>query len=102
MPKKPTVLMILDGWGVRSPSADNAISICEPGNYYELASSYPYTELICSGNEVGLPQGQMGNSEVGHLNIGSGRTVFQEITRISNAIKDGSGIFGGYRTCPQK
>lgn len=90
MPKKPTVLMILDGWGVRPPAPDNAISLCNPGNYQELARSYPYTELICSGNEVGLPQGQMGNSEVGHLNIGSGRTVFQEITRISNAIKDGS------------
>lgn len=90
MTKKPTVLMVLDGWGVRPPAPDNAISRCNPNNYYELTSKFPYTELICSGQEVGLPQGQMGNSEVGHLNMGSGRIVFQEITRISNAIKDGS------------
>jgi len=82
--------MVLDGWGVRSPAPDNAISRCNPNNYYELVSKYPYTELISSGQEVGLPQGQMGNSEVGHLNMGSGRIVFQEITRISIAIRDGS------------
>ncbi|MGB4304302.1 MAG: 2,3-bisphosphoglycerate-independent phosphoglycerate mutase [Syntrophomonadaceae bacterium] len=90
MSKKPTVLMVLDGWGVRPPAPDNAITLCNPYNYDELVRTFPYTELICSGEEVGLPQGQMGNSEVGHLNMGSGRIVFQEVTRISKAIKEGS------------
>ncbi|HOB11994.1 MAG TPA: 2,3-bisphosphoglycerate-independent phosphoglycerate mutase [Syntrophomonadaceae bacterium] len=90
MPKKPMVLIVLDGWGVRPPAPDNAISCCNPFFYNQLCSEYPYTELVCSGLDVGLPKGLMGNSEVGHLNIGSGRIVFQEITRISNAIEDGS------------
>lgn len=84
------VLMILDGWGVRADAPDNAISRCSPHHFDNLQVNYPYTELTCSGKEVGLPEGQMGNSEVGHLNMGSGRTVYQEITRISNAIEDGS------------
>lgn len=90
MRKKPVVLIVLDGWGVRPPAPDNAISSCNPSFYNLLRSQYPYTELVCSGREVGLPKGQMGNSEVGHLNMGAGRIVFQEITRISNAIEDGS------------
>jgi len=87
---KPVVLMILDGWGLRDSAGDNAVTLAEPANFYRLRDNYPYTCLQCSGLNVGLPRGQMGNSEVGHLNIGSGRIVYQEITRISNAIEDGS------------
>jgi len=90
MTKKPLVLMILDGWGTRHDCRDNAITVANPVNFYALKEKYPATLLKCSGKDVGLPTGQMGNSEVGHLNMGSGRTVYQEITRISNAIEDGS------------
>lgn len=90
MPNKPVVLMILDGWGVRPPAQDNAITRCSPRHFEFLQANYPYTELVCSGKEVGLPEGQMGNSEVGHLNMGSGRIVYQEITRISNEIEQGT------------
>lgn len=75
MPKKPMMLIVLDGWGVRPPAPDNAVSCCDPSFYNYLCSHYPYTELVCSGLDVGLPKGLMGNSEVGHLNIGSGRIV---------------------------
>ncbi|NLB88310.1 MAG: 2,3-bisphosphoglycerate-independent phosphoglycerate mutase [Syntrophomonadaceae bacterium] len=87
---KPIVLMILDGWGDRSETDCNAVSLANPQNFYKLRAKYPSTLLSCSGKDVGLPEGQMGNSEVGHLNIGSGRIVYQEITRISNAIEDKS------------
>ena len=90
MSKKPVVLMILDGWGYRSACADNAISRANPSNFYRLQSNYPHTLLKCSGQDVGLPGGLMGNSEVGHLNIGAGRIVYQEISRISKAIADKS------------
>lgn len=90
MTKQPLVLMILDGWGTRHDCRDNAITEADPVNFYALKDKYPNTLLKCSGQDVGLPAGQMGNSEVGHLNMGSGRTVYQEITRISNAIEDGS------------
>ncbi|NMC27735.1 MAG: 2,3-bisphosphoglycerate-independent phosphoglycerate mutase [Syntrophomonadaceae bacterium] len=93
MPEHPVVLMILDGWGCRESAADNAISLADPVKFESLKNTYPYTELACSGRAVGLPAGQMGNSEVGHLNIGAGRVVFQEITRIDQAIEDGS-FFG--------
>lgn len=82
--------MILDGWGVAPCSKGNAISNANPIRFNQLRQTFPYTELNCSGNDVGLPQGQMGNSEVGHLNIGAGRVVYQEITRITNAIENGS------------
>ncbi len=82
--------MILDGWGTRHACADNAISQANPVNFYSLQATYPHTLLNCSGRDVGLPHDLMGNSEVGHLNIGSGRIVYQEISRISNAIEDGS------------
>ncbi len=90
MPKKPMVLMILDGWGQRCSSDDNAISCANPVHFNTLQAQYPNTLLECSGYAVGLPRGQMGNSEVGHLNIGAGRVVYQEITRICQAIEDGS------------
>ncbi|MDD2585940.1 MAG: 2,3-bisphosphoglycerate-independent phosphoglycerate mutase [Syntrophomonadaceae bacterium] len=90
MGKAPLVLMILDGWGDRVACNDNAISQAHPVYFDSLKSSYPSTLLKCSGKDVGLPGKQMGNSEVGHLNMGSGRTVFQEITRINDAIEKGS------------
>jgi len=90
MNKKPLVLMILDGWGDRAACKDNAITIAHPIHFETLKRQYPHTLLHCSGLEVGLPAEQMGNSEVGHLNIGAGRIVYQEISRISNAIADKS------------
>jgi len=90
MSKQPIVLMILDGWGCGEASPDNAISQAQPVKFGALKAAYPHTLLECSGRAVGLPHGQMGNSEVGHLNIGAGRIVFQEITRIDQAIEDGS------------
>ena len=89
MNRKPVVLMILDGWGNREATADNAVTLAKPENFYALRDKWPTTELKCSGNAVGLPEGQMGNSEVGHLNIGAGRVVYQEITRITRSIETG-------------
>ncbi|MBI5779360.1 MAG: 2,3-bisphosphoglycerate-independent phosphoglycerate mutase [Planctomycetes bacterium] len=83
-------LIIMDGWGVNKHKEGNAIKLSRTPNLSRLENEYPYTELLSSGNAVGLPDGLMGNSEVGHLNIGAGRVVWQEITRIDNAIKDGS------------
>ncbi|MGR6837046.1 2,3-bisphosphoglycerate-independent phosphoglycerate mutase [Syntrophomonas erecta] len=90
MANKPIVLMILDGWGIREDAPDNAITRANPSNFLRYKETFPYTVLKCSGQDVGLPAGQMGNSEVGHLNMGSGRIVYQEITRITTAIEDGS------------
>jgi len=87
---KPLVLIILDGWGVAAPGAGNAITAANTPNFDRWLQKYPNTQLECSGHAVGLPDGQMGNSEVGHLNIGAGRIVPQEFTRISNAIADDS------------
>lgn len=90
MDKKPLLLMILDGWGNRDDCTDNAISRAHPVNFLALSKKYPHTELKCSGLDVGLPDGLMGNSEVGHLNMGAGRIVYQEITRISQSIAEES------------
>ncbi|MDD2320586.1 MAG: 2,3-bisphosphoglycerate-independent phosphoglycerate mutase [Geobacteraceae bacterium] len=87
---KPLLLMILDGWGVSPNRENNSIAIAEPPVMGRLCREYPYTELQASGMAVGLPEGQMGNSEVGHLNIGAGRIVYQDLTRITKAIADGS------------
>jgi 2,3-bisphosphoglycerate-independent phosphoglycerate mutase len=89
MPNKPLVLIIMDGWGVRDSSDFNAIKLAKDQTVNNLAKQYPSTTLGCSGESVGLPEGQMGNSEVGHLNIGAGRIVYQELTRITKSIKDG-------------
>lgn len=87
--KSPILLTILDGWGIgRSDDPFNAIAQAGTPNISRLTNSYPNTTLECSGEAVGLPDGQMGNSEVGHLNIGSGRIVYQELTRISKSIRD--------------
>ena len=89
MGKKITALMILDGFGVREAAEGNAIQLEGTPNIDALKAAYPYTTLGASGMSVGLPDGQMGNSEVGHLNIGAGRIVYQELTRITKAIHDG-------------
>ena len=79
---RPLVLIILDGWGYAPPSAANAISLARKPNYDRLLSEYPNTLIHTRGRYVGLPEGQMGNSEVGHLNIGAGRIVYMDITKI--------------------
>lgn len=87
--KKPICLMILDGWGLSSQIEGNAIKQAKTphmDNYFRI---YPNTRLNASGEAVGLPEGQMGNSEVGHLNIGAGRIVYQEFTRINKEIENG-------------
>ncbi len=90
MAPRPVVLIILDGWGEKNSCEKNAIAKADPQEFKALRQNYPYTLLEASGLDVGLPRGQMGNSEVGHLNIGAGRTVHQEITRISQEISDGT------------
>ncbi len=87
---KPLVLMILDGWGQREDAPDNAISQANTPNWDWLRQNGCHTTIETSGEFVGLPVGQMGNSEVGHMNIGAGRIVFQDFTRISLAVEDGS------------
>ena len=86
--KKPVVLMILDGWGLTAPGAGNAISLAQTPEMDALWAKYPHTTLTASGEAVGLPKGQQGNSEVGHLNLGAGRIVYQELTRINKAIAE--------------
>lgn len=85
---KPVVLTILDGWAL-GPDHGNAIKAAKTPVYHSFLADNPHTTLQASGLEVGLPPGQMGNSEVGHLNIGAGRVVYQELTRISKSIMDG-------------
>ncbi len=87
--KKPVALMILDGWGLSDETVGNAVKQASTPNFDRLMSDCPHTTLKASGEDVGLPDGQMGNSEVGHLNIGAGRVVYQELSRIDNAIKTG-------------
>lgn len=87
---KPVMLIILDGWGIGKEYEGNAIYLANTPNYDRLIMDYPNTKLEASGLAVGLPEGQMGNSEVGHLNIGSGRIVYQELTNISKSIKEGN------------
>src|SRR5690625_2667150 len=89
MIKKPVMLIILDGWGIGDNYPGNAIEIGNTPNFDRLMKAYPNTSLEASGLAVGLPEGQMGNSEVGHLNIGAGRVVFQELPRITKAIEEG-------------
>jgi 2,3-bisphosphoglycerate-independent phosphoglycerate mutase len=89
-PARPVVLVICDGWGVRDETEGNAIARARTPNFHRMLSEYPSTRLVASGEDVGLPAGQMGNSEVGHLNLGAGRMVPQDILRIDLAIRDGS------------
>lgn len=88
--KKPVVLCILDGWGERAETLNNAIKTGNTPNWDRLAAAGPKSKLSASGLDVGLPDGQMGNSEVGHMTIGSGRVILQDLPRIDSAIHDGS------------
>ena len=90
MNKTPTTLIIMDGFGIAPPTDDNAVTLANTPVLDGLFRDYAHTTLSASGLDVGLPAGQMGNSEVGHTNIGGGRVVFQDLPRISRAIEDGS------------
>ena len=87
--RKPLILIIMDGFGINSDKKGNAVAAASTPNLDRLFSTYPYTTIGASGMDVGLPDGQMGNSEVGHTNIGAGRVVYQELTRITKSIRDG-------------
>ncbi len=90
MSTKKTLLMILDGWGLGNGDNADVISQVPTPNMDRLKKEYPSSQLFASGENVGLPDGQMGNSEVGHLNIGAGRVVYQDLVKINRAVKDGS------------
>ena len=89
MEKKLAMLMILDGFGINENTDGNAVKLANTPNIDKLMKKYPTTEIYTSGLKVGLPEGQMGNSEVGHTNIGAGRIVYQELTKITKSIEDG-------------
>src|SRR5574341_825762 len=89
MSGKRVLLIVLDGWGISMSRDGNAVALARTPVYTRLMNGSPHTELSASGEAVGLPEGQMGNSEVGHLNLGAGRVVYQDSTRISKAIRDG-------------
>ncbi|AUS10048.1 2,3-bisphosphoglycerate-independent phosphoglycerate mutase [Laceyella sacchari] len=86
---KPVLLCILDGFALRGETEGNAVAQANKPNFDRYWNTYPHTTLTASGNAVGLPEGQMGNSEVGHLNIGAGRVVYQDLTRVTKSIEDG-------------
>lgn len=87
---KSVVLIVLDGWGIAPDGRGNCIYLAHPQNYLSLLNSYPNTQLYASGQPAGLPQGEVGNSEVGHINLGAGRIVYQSLPRINLSIADGS------------
>ena len=89
MKRRPIVLAILDGWGVRTETHGNAIAAADLPHWHHILSTYPWTQLEASGEAVGLPKGVMGNSEVGHINIGSGRVVPQGVVVIDEEIASG-------------
>jgi 2,3-bisphosphoglycerate-independent phosphoglycerate mutase len=100
----PLILLILDGFGLREQRENNAIALARTPVYDALLARYPHAQLIASGEAVGLPAGQMGNSEVGHTNMGAGRIVYQDLTRIDKAIADGDlernpALDGSYSRC---
>src|ERR1700677_3040512 len=90
MAKKTMVLIVLDGWGIGANNQTNPIYIAKPPIFDWLAANYPVTSLQASGISVGLPWGEIGNSEVGHLTLGAGKVLYQHIPRITRGIKDGS------------
>src|SRR6187200_1136830 len=90
MEDKKLILIIMDGWGLGKIKSSDAIQHAKVPFVSSLYKTYPNTTLITCGEDVGLPEGQMGNSEVGHLNLGAGRIVYQELQRINVAIRDGS------------
>ncbi|HEX9442651.1 MAG TPA: 2,3-bisphosphoglycerate-independent phosphoglycerate mutase [Candidatus Binatia bacterium] len=88
--QRPLILIVLDGWGVNPRREGNAIALASTPNMDRLAAAYPSTQISISGLDVGLPDGQMGNSEVGHMHLGAGRVVYQDLTLIHKAIDDGT------------
>ena len=88
-PRPPVVLIVLDGWGLSPERDHNAVALARTAAWTELLERYPHGSLVASGEAVGLPAGQMGNSEVGHMNLGAGRIVYQDLTRIDKCIADG-------------
>ncbi|HXZ98814.1 MAG TPA: 2,3-bisphosphoglycerate-independent phosphoglycerate mutase [Candidatus Binatia bacterium] len=90
LPPRPFVLVVIDGWGYNPKDFGNAIAAASTPHWDQLWAAWPHTLLAASGEAVGLPDGQQGNSEVGHLTIGAGRVIFQPLTRISRAVRDGS------------
>jgi len=94
LPAPCACLIVLDGWGMAEPGPGNAVSLARTPVFDELWASYPHTTLAASGRAVGLPEGQMGNSEVGHLNLGAGAVVRQDLVRIDDAVADGRTEFG--------
>src|SRR5256885_3989578 len=90
MEEKKVILIIMDGWGLGKIKSSDAIQHANVPFVKSLYSKYPNSTLITCGEAVGLPEGQMGNSEVGHLNLGAGRIVYQELQRINVAVRDGS------------
>ena len=89
MKKKPTVLMILDGYGLNETKEGNAVALAKTPVMDQLMKEYPFVKGNASGLAVGLPDGQMGNSEVGHMNMGAGRIIYQDLTKITKMIQDG-------------
>src|SRR3954468_3113032 len=89
MENKKVILVIMDGWGLGKLKSADAIQNANVPFVSSLYNQYPNTELVTCGEAVGLPEGQMGNSEVGHLNLGAGRIVYQELQRINVAVRDG-------------
>jgi 2,3-bisphosphoglycerate-independent phosphoglycerate mutase len=89
MPQKKVILIIMDGWGLGKVKSSDAIQHAKTPFVSSLYTTYPNTTLVTCGEAVGLPEGQMGNSEVGHLNLGAGRIVYQELQRINVAIREG-------------
>ena len=89
-PLPAVCLVVLDGWGIAAPGPGNAVELASTPVFDALWASYPHTELITCGRAVGLPEGQMGNSEVGHLNLGAGSVVRQDLTRIDDSVADGT------------
>src|SRR3989339_1857845 len=87
---KPVVLAILDGWGVAPPSKGNGITLAKKPVFDYLVLTYPVMTLQASGEAVGLSWGEMGNSEVGHMNLGSGQIIYQTLPKINKSIEDGS------------
>ena len=108
MPARPlVVLVILDGWGIAPPGPGNAVLLADTPVFDRLWAAYPHTQIEASGEAVGLPPGQMGNSEVGHLTIGSGRILCQDLQRVNRAVADGSlltneALVGAFRRAQER
>ena len=90
MENNQVIMVVLDGWGIAPPGPGNAISQAQPPNFTRFWASFPHTQLLASGESVGLPKGEDGNTETGHLNLGAGRIIYQNLQRINMSIADGS------------